>query len=78
MKKKVNTAQAAEYLGLRPNTLEIWRCRNKGPKYMKLGRRVLYDVADLEEFARSCTVRTNVDFSLPAENITKGDQKNEF
>ena len=23
--KKLNTAEAAEYLGVRPNTLEVWR-----------------------------------------------------
>jgi predicted DNA-binding transcriptional regulator AlpA len=58
MRKLVNTKQAAETLGLKPNTLEIWRCHNKGPKYKKLGRRILYDLADLEEFAASCTVET--------------------
>jgi len=58
MRKLVNTKQAAEILGLKPNTLEIWRCHNKGPKYKKLGRRILYDLADLEAFAASCTVET--------------------
>lgn len=58
MKKLINTAEAAEYLGLRPNTLEIWRCRHQGPKYKKLGRRILYDPADLDEYAASCTVTT--------------------
>lgn len=58
MRKLVNTKQAAEILGLRPNTLEIWRCHKKGPKYVKLGRRILYDLGDLEEFTASCTVET--------------------
>lgn len=58
MRKLINTAEAAEYLGLRPNTLEIWRCRHLGPKYKKLGRRILYDPADLDEYAASCTVTT--------------------
>ena len=58
MQNLINTAQAAEILGLRPNTLEIWRHRHVGPNYMKLGRRVLYDPADLKEFAESCTVVT--------------------
>lgn len=30
MDKKLSTAKSAEYLGLRPNTLDIWGCRNKG------------------------------------------------
>ena len=58
MRKLVNTKQAAEILGLKPNTLEIWRCHNKGPRYKKLGRRILYDLTDLEDFAASCTVDT--------------------
>ena len=58
VRKKMNTIQAADFFGLKPNTLEIWRCRDKGPKYIKLGRRVLYDIADLEAFARACTVET--------------------
>ena len=58
MRKLLNTVQAAEMLGVRPNTLEIWRCRHVGPKYKKLGRRVLYDQTDLEDFADSCTVTT--------------------
>lgn len=68
MEKLLNTTQAAEVLGLRPNTLEIWRCRNQGPKYKKLGRRILYDPADLEEYAQSCTVETryaNIIGSMP-------------
>ena len=71
MRKLVNTIKAAEILGLKPNTLEIWRCHNKGPKYVKLGRRILYDPADLEAFAASCTVETTW---MPA----RADAKEEF
>ena len=56
--KKLNTAEAAEYLGVRPNTLEVWRCKHKGPRYSKIGSRVLYDMADLEAFFHSCSVST--------------------
>ena len=41
---------AAEYLGLSPITLADWRMQSKGPKFAKLGRRVKYDVADLDTF----------------------------
>ncbi len=41
---------AADYLGLSPITLADWRVQGKGPKYIKLGRRVKYDVADLDTF----------------------------
>ena len=59
MRKLVNTIQAAEILGLKPNTLEIWRCHKKGPRFKKLGRRILYDLTDLEDFTASCTVETS-------------------
>ena len=46
--KKLNTQEAAAYLGVKPCTLELWRCRKKGPRYFKLGSRVMYDLADLD------------------------------
>jgi hypothetical protein len=46
--------QAAEFLGLTPNTLMAWRSRKLGPAYIKVGGRagvpggrVYYDVRDL-------------------------------
>lgn len=55
---KLNTAEAAAYLGVRPNTLEIWRCKHRGPKYAKLGTRVLYDPDDLDEYYAARAVDT--------------------
>jgi DNA-binding transcriptional MerR regulator len=46
-----NTPEAAEYLRLRPATLEHWRSIGGGPPYRKLGRRVVYAMEDLERFA---------------------------
>lgn len=57
-KQKLNTEEAATYLGIRPNTLEAWRCKHKGPRYAKIGSRVLYDVDDLEAFFISRGVDT--------------------
>lgn len=56
--RKLNNQEAAAFLGVRPNTLEVWRCKHMGPRYSKLGRRVLYDIADLEEFFASRSVQT--------------------
>lgn len=47
---KKTIPEAAEYLGLRPGTLEIWRWSGKGPAYLKLGRSVRYRLSDLEAF----------------------------
>ncbi len=57
-KQKLNTAEAAAFFGVRPNTLEIWRCRKKGPKYSKIGSKVMYDIADLEDYFATQGVHT--------------------
>ena len=63
-KPKLNTHEAAAYLGLKPNTLEVWRCKHRGPRYAKLGSRILYDQDELDAFfsARSVTTRDSAQF----------------
>lgn len=34
----LNNQQVASILGVKPNTLEIWRHKGKGPPFVKLGR----------------------------------------
>ncbi len=48
--------EAAQVLKLSPRTLEKFRVIGGGPRYRKLGRRVVYSVHDLETWAdaRSC------------------------
>jgi excisionase family DNA binding protein len=46
----LDSDQAAEYLGLKRSTLEAWRCRGGGPKFVKMGRLVKYRFIDLENF----------------------------
>ena len=33
----LSNEQTATLLGIKPNTLEIWRCKGKGPVFIKLG-----------------------------------------
>lgn len=33
----LSSEQAAHLLGIKRNTLEIWRCKGKGPAFIKLG-----------------------------------------
>ena len=55
----LTTNEAAEQLGLSPRNLEALRVRGGGPRYLKLGRRVLYRPDDLanweEKHARQST-----------------------
>ena len=56
----LSNAQAAEYLTLSPRTLEKLRVVGGGPLYRKLGRRVIYAVSDLKDWAdaRACASTT--------------------
>ena len=45
---RLRTAAAAAYCGLAPGTFENLRVSGGGPVYLKLGRRVVYDVRDLD------------------------------
>lgn len=52
-----NTEEAADYLDLRPNTLEVWRVTGRyGLKYVKVGRLVRYREEDLDAFLTARTV----------------------
>lgn len=52
------TKEAANYIGLTKATLEAWRCRGNGPKFLKLGRAVRYRKKDLDAFL-TARLRTN-------------------
>lgn len=45
---KLNVQAAARYIGLSPSTLNKFRVFGGGPVFLKLGRRVAYDLADLD------------------------------
>ncbi len=42
--------ELAERWSLSPRTLEQWRWRGVGPRYLKLGGRVIYRLSDVEVF----------------------------
>ncbi len=52
--------EAADYLGLSSRTLEDWRWRRKGPKYVKLGRAIAYRLVDLEAWLDKQTITVEV------------------
>ena len=53
--------EAAKILGLAPSTLAKMRVTGNGPVYCKLGRRVVYRPADLEQWLQSRTTRDTSD-----------------
>jgi predicted DNA-binding transcriptional regulator AlpA len=50
--KVLNHYEAAALIGVTPATLRFWRCKGKGPRFIKLGQSkqagVCYDPADIE------------------------------
>jgi len=46
--RKLSVQEAARFLGLSVSTLNKMRLNGTGPRYLKLGRRVLYDLRDLD------------------------------
>ena len=54
--------EAAEYLGVRPQTLAAWAStRRYGLRYIKVGRSVRYRKADLDRFLEARTVGAATD-----------------
>lgn len=53
MTETLNDVQAAQLLGLSPQTLRNWRTQRKGPPYVKLGRAIRYHLEDLRDYIAS-------------------------
>ena len=50
--------EAADYLKVPLRTLDAWRYRRQGPNFMKIGRRVRYTRAQLDEFCEQSQIHT--------------------
>ena len=50
-KKLLNSQEAGNYIGVKESTLTMWRHNNKGPRYIKVGSRLVkYNRSDLDAF----------------------------
>ena len=69
-----NTARAAKKIGVGKSTMEKWRCKNIGPRYIQLStNRVGYLDEDLEAYIQS-RAREPVDNSSTTSSATETDQ----
>lgn len=59
--KVLSAELAARFVGLSESTLAKLRLNGNGPIYCKLGRRVVYRPADLEQWLQSRTTRDTSD-----------------
>lgn len=51
-------AEAAKYLQLSTSTMDKLRCQGKGPRFLRLGGRIFYRQADLDEYLALAVVET--------------------
>lgn len=67
----LRTPEAARFLSLSHRTLEKHRCYGTGPRYSKVGGRVVYRVDDLQAWVdrgiKSSTSDPGIDTVLPAK-----------
>lgn len=49
-KEFLNIKQAADFIGVSRQTLDLWRMNAEGPAVHRVGTRVLYSVADMRAF----------------------------
>lgn len=49
----LNQSQLAKRWSISARTLEQWRWQGRGPRFLKIGARVVYRLADVEAFEAS-------------------------
>ncbi len=69
-----NTRQAAAYLNLSHQYLEIARHKGGGPQYIKLAKAVRYRLEDLDEWMDSHTQKHTADTNIGGTPHTRIDQ----
>ena len=52
----MNAREAAAKLGIHPSTLARWRSEGSGPKYVRMGARLMYRESAIEQWITKCTV----------------------
>ena len=73
---KLRAPDAARYLGVSKSLLAKMRIRGSGPKYMKLGRVVLYDIREIEDWCKEQQIEsTSADQSTVKYRRKLGSQE---
>lgn len=63
---RITRKQLAERLCLRPNTLAHWAGDGKGPKFINVNGRVLYDLEEVERWEAARTHASTAEFDTGA------------
>ena len=67
---RMGVSEAAKHLGLAPATLAKLRCLGGSPTFFKLGRRVLYDRADLDAWLAQRRAKSTSDAARLPSRLT--------
>jgi predicted DNA-binding transcriptional regulator AlpA len=59
--RRLSVKEAAYHTGLSCSTLNKLRCSGQGPRFAKIGRRVVYGVADLDAWLAKHLKRSTSD-----------------
>lgn len=62
---RLNVTDAARYTGISKSTLEKRRVSGGGPRYIKIGNRVVYDEHDLDAWMEGNKQESTTDGELP-------------
>ena len=75
----LRTEEAARFVGLSWRTLEKHRVYGTGPKFSKIGGRIVYAVSDLTEWVERGSKRSTSDPAavLPAKPVNKRAAKSD-
>ena len=65
--RKLSVKETAAYLAVSKSWLDKRRLDGHGPAYLKFGRRVVYDITDLENWAKSKKRRHTAELNLEVE-----------
>lgn len=69
--KNLDQKDLAERWLISPRTLEQWRWQGRGPRYLKIGGRVIYRLSDIEAFeAISLHANTNGPVNGTSEGVS--------
>jgi predicted DNA-binding transcriptional regulator AlpA len=55
--KLMDDDETGAFIGAKPSTLAVWRCKGIGPEYIKVGRLVRYRLSAVLAWLESRTVR---------------------
>jgi len=65
---RFRTPAAATYTALSPRTLEALRVKGGGPRYIRIGRAVVYDTRDLDEWLSARVQTSTSDIGVLGED----------